>query len=165
MNTNCKELSKKAREIFEKIKDHFPPDPWKNPQWREEGIVISNGTFDLRRSADRKALMDREQSQIGYIVVTIDAASARDKTDGTVTVELSRRTYNPMIMRHVNLYLLLNDLDFQIETTDVIDECNQTEEPEVAQPTETTQNCPNCGCDNYDGIGPCTQCGHGIKVG
>ncbi len=147
MATDRETLSKKAREIFEKIKVHFPPDPWGKPQWSEEGIVISNGTFDLRKSADREALMNREQHQIGYIVVTIDAPKARNETDRTVTTELSRRTYNLMIMSHVNLFLLLSDLDFQIATMDVVDEVT----PELTR-------CPNCGY-NHSGSGSCPQCG------
>jgi hypothetical protein len=42
---DCKKFSPAARQVFEKIKPYFPPDPWGNPKWTKGGKVYDNGWY------------------------------------------------------------------------------------------------------------------------
>ena len=116
---DCEQLSSNAQKIFEKLKPFFPPDPWKRPQLVSEGRVYDNGWFDLRRSADRKKLEEQKKSLLGYLV-HMEALMYREKNR---SLEGFTKEHFPEIIKtHVEILLLLSDLDFQIETADLCDE-------------------------------------------
>lgn len=111
-------LSPKAQVIFAKLELYFPPDPWKNPRWLPEGIVKDNWVYDLRKNADRKRLETWENSMIGYSVKT-QASMYRDKHQGSLD-GFTDTTFPRSIRRHVEVLLIVSDLDFQIETGDIV---------------------------------------------
>lgn len=118
MSTDCETLSPKAREIFGKLQPFFKPDPWDNPQWREDGMVRDNGELDLKKSADRQKLIDRVVNTLGSFVET--TASGYHRRNGTLNgFEIDH--FGPMIKDKVALLLILRELDFQIETGDFAD--------------------------------------------
>lgn len=127
--TDTKKLSKNALKIFKKLKPYYPPDPWKNPSWKEDGTVryASSGAWlDLKKASDRKALEDSLKSSIGYGVY-IDALIYKDKHKqvpngraGWLKNFTSER-FTKVIQHTVEQLIILNDLDFQIETQDIID--------------------------------------------
>lgn len=112
---DCKQLSLSARMIFEKITEYYPNDPWNNMQWSSVGSVNDNGWYDLRKSKDRSKLIERYQHMIGYTIVMF-AKGARDKgqniTPSVFHWSLSKRW--------IELAVLLLELDFQIETLDLV---------------------------------------------
>lgn len=114
---DCEKLSPNALKIFERIKKFYPPDPWDNPQWTEEGRVNDNGWRDLRKKADRDKLMKKYEHVIGFVIV----ASARSLIDKKE--KLTRRSvFNLKASRGwIELACLLYDLDFQIETLDLVE--------------------------------------------
>jgi hypothetical protein len=118
MATDCEVLTPNARKIFEKLKPFFPPDPWKKPNWFEDGTVRDNGLFDLRKSQDRTRLIETSKSTLGSFVEL--QAIIYQKKNGTLEgFEVDH--FGQMIKKEAELLLLLNDLDFQIETADLID--------------------------------------------
>ncbi len=118
MRTNCERLSDNARKIFDKIKPFYPPNPWKKPQWNEDGLVFDNGWLDLRKSSDRDCLQNQKESSIGFSV-KIAALVYRDKHKSLEG--FSQEHYSKSIENSVALLLLLEDLDFQIETMDLVE--------------------------------------------
>jgi hypothetical protein len=118
-DTNCEQLSPKAKEIFKKLEPFFPPDPWKKPCWEEEGVVTHNGRYDLRKAADRKKLEDWNKSFVGYILV-LQASMYRD-SHGGLLIGFDREHITPHMQNVAELLLILQDLDFQIETGDLMD--------------------------------------------
>lgn len=118
MARDCEKLSPKALEIFGKLKPHFPPDPWKKPQWFEDGRVYRNGSFDLRKSSDRQRLERDIQMFVGYLV-GIAASSYRRKNGSLEGFAIEH--LGDLNKAAAELLLLLQDLDFQIETADLIE--------------------------------------------
>lgn len=116
--TDCEKLSPAALQIFEKLKPFFPPNPWNRPTWNEVGTVEDNGLFDLRKSNDRNKLIERTRSTLGsFVEVT---ASGYKKRNGSFEgFEIDH--FGPMIKNKVEMLFILNDLDFQIETMDLVD--------------------------------------------
>ena len=120
MARDCVELSAKAQEIFARMQPYFPPDPWNTPRWMAEGMVHDNGWYDLRLAADRTRLEEKRRSFIGSMVVTA-ASSYREKTKVTGSLAgFSDERFSFMIQHEAELLLLLQDLDFQIETGDLV---------------------------------------------
>ena len=119
MATDCDELSPNARKIFEKLKVFYPPDSWKNPQFTEDGKVLDNRWYDLRKSKDREALEESTRKFLGY-VVEINALGHYQK-NGSLT-GFTEQKYSPVMTKSLEILMLLNDLHFQIETLDLIDE-------------------------------------------
>lgn len=117
---DCMYLSKNAQLIFERITRHFPPDPWKKPQWEPEGRVHDNIWLDLRKSADRRKLMDQIKSQFGYLI-GLKAGMYRKEHGGSLRGFRQVRL-TPHDRDRAELLLLLEDLDFQIETGDLIED-------------------------------------------
>ena len=121
MAVNCEKLSSNAQLIFEKIKPHFPPDPWNKPRWTEEGIVYSNGFFDLRKHNDRDKLMEKQKSFIGYCI-GLNGSSYKKEHNGSLDGFLNNLMSDSLIQKTTELLLLLQDLDFQIETLDICED-------------------------------------------
>ncbi len=118
MATDCEKLSANAQSIFERLKPHFPPDPWNKPQWHEDGRVYDNGWYDLRLSVDRDRLMEMRRRLLGSLVEI--QAGVIIKRVGS----LARFTYEHFtshMQEVVELIRDLNELDFQIETLDLIE--------------------------------------------
>lgn len=110
------QLSPAAMAIFKKFEPFFPPDPWGNPHWVECGLVYSNDWLDMRMSNDREKLEDRMENAIaGYI--RTDASIYR-KTHGSLE-NFGHQPYPKIILQWLELLLLLDKLDFQIETGDL----------------------------------------------
>src|SRR3989344_2441299 len=106
-----KELTPNSLKIFEKIKEHYPPDPWQNPQWTPEGKVYDNGWRDLRVKKDRDFLIHWYEHLIGSTIVTFTADIVRQSN------KLNKSGFNlKMYGKWIELTVLLRDLDFQIET-------------------------------------------------
>jgi len=120
MNTDCGALSSSAKKIFARIKPFFPPDPWKNQMWADDGRVNTNGWYDLRKSADRKRLMEEKKNFLGYLVES--EANMFLEVIGSLE-RFTSCQFTEMMKREAQLLLLLRDLDFQIETMDVVEEC------------------------------------------
>ncbi len=118
MARDCEELSANARAIFEKIKAYFPPNPWGSPQWTSEGKVFDNGWYDLRKSADRERFLQSKRNTLGYMV-QLFASSCRNKLGSLDSFTHVR--FSPMMRSQVEPLLLVIDLNFQIETSDLID--------------------------------------------
>ena len=119
MARDCDELSPKARAIFAKLKPYFPPDPWNGPRWKEGGEVEDNGRFDLRLSTDRKRLMNEKGLNIAYLVEL--SASQYRKTHGNSLKGFRQRRFGRLVEDAVKFFFLLDDLDFQIETGDLVE--------------------------------------------
>lgn len=117
---DCEKLSSNALEIFKKLEPFFPPGPWKTPQWQVEGIVISNWTYDLRKQVDRKRLEDWHLHMVGF-KMREDAKRMLEK--GGTLLGIEHRHIPQGIQHHLEILLILSDLDFQIETGDFIDMC------------------------------------------
>jgi hypothetical protein len=118
MATDCETFSLKAREIFAKLQRIFKPSPFGVPQWREEGVVVDNGEFDLRKSADRQKLIDTTVNTLGSFV-EVTALSYLRKNGTLNGFEVDH--FGMMIKDKVALLLILRELDFQIETGDFAD--------------------------------------------
>lgn len=107
---DCETLSPNARKIFDKIKEHYL-----NPQWTEDGTVFDNGWQDLRKGEVRGRLIERCEHQIGAVIVML-AKGTKEKgekiTESVFDFRLSRRW--------IELAVLLYELDFQIETVDLV---------------------------------------------
>jgi len=116
--TNCKSFSANAIKIFEKIQPYFPPDPWSNPQWIQEGRVKDNEWYDLRKSDDRSRLIEAERSALGHMA-QIKAVAHREK-HGSLR-GFAKKRFSRAIQHQVELLLLLEDLDFQIESLDFVE--------------------------------------------
>ena len=119
MRTDCEKLSLNALEIFKRLEPFFPPDPWKRPMWKEEGTVEDNGVYDLRKSEDRARLIDGTVKTLGSFV-QITASVYKGKNGSFDGFEIEH--FGPMIRNKVELLFILNDLDFQIETGDLVDQ-------------------------------------------
>ena len=117
---DCEALTPSAQKIFETLKPHFPPNPWGRPQWQKEGIVIDNWTYDLRKAADRTRLIDWTIRLIGPAVEL--EARMLEKEKGSIDT-LTEHKFNDHIRHLAKLLLILRELDFQIETQDIVDEC------------------------------------------
>lgn len=122
MARDCETLSKKAQAIFNKLKPFFPPNAWGRPFWEREGTIAGDGTLDLRKSADRKHMEEKILSFIGN-VVGLEASSFRKNNNGSLS-GFKDQKYSAIIQHEAEKLLILRDLDFQIETADVIDGCH-----------------------------------------
>jgi hypothetical protein len=123
MATDCEQLSAKARKFFEQIIPHFGKngfDPWNKPVWEAEGIIHELGSprYDLRKSADRQQLIERTTHTIGHMV-EIEARSYRTKHGSLENFD--REHFPKMMFRSLEILHLLNELDFQIETMDLVE--------------------------------------------
>ena len=117
---DCTELSPNARKIFDEIKTHYLPDPWGNPQWKEEGVVYDNGWHDLRKNSNRTQLVKWYEHLIGHVIVS-SASAAKNKKE-----EITGSVFNfKTLRRWIELAVLLYELDLQIETTDLVENCPQ----------------------------------------
>jgi hypothetical protein len=117
MATDCEKLSESAQRIFERLRPYFPPDSWKKPQYTEEGKVCENGWYDLRLSADRTRLISAKLSAIATFV-EIQASMHRD---GHGSLEKFTESHFPRSIQYLaEQLLILRDLDFQIETGDLV---------------------------------------------
>lgn len=131
---DTKKLSPDAQKIFKKLKPYFPPDPWENACWKEDGTIRHGSTwFDLRKSSDRKKLEDSLKSSIGYSIY-IDASVYKDKNkcraDGQAgwLTDFTYCHFSKSIQNSAELLLILSDLDYQIETQDMIDDYDDCRE-------------------------------------
>lgn len=113
---DCEKLSPNAQKIFEKIKNLYPPDPWQNPQWKEEGLVYDNGWQDLRKSAIRRSLIDSYNHIIG-LSITQTAHSFRKANKEMRSCDINLKIYEAWIDK----VIVLEELDFQIETMDLVE--------------------------------------------
>ena len=120
MPTDCERLSENAQGIFKLLEAHFPPDPWKKPQWTVEGKVFDNGWFDLRKGEDRKRLTEKKKNFLGYLV---EIEASRHRKDNGRLDGFTNQCFTEIMRKHAEILLILNDLDFQIETGDIVDEC------------------------------------------
>ncbi|MBI3633822.1 MAG: hypothetical protein HY226_06065 [Candidatus Vogelbacteria bacterium] len=112
---DCEELSPKSREIFEKIKKFFSPDPWKNPRWTEDGRICDSTTFyDLRKSDDRKSRIEWQQHMIGYVI------GLNAKRYLRAHPSLEGLGISPVAANFIELLHLYEELDYQIETGDFV---------------------------------------------
>lgn len=117
--TDCEQLSSNARRIFEKMKEHYPPNPWGESCWKEDGLVqdYSNTIwYDLRKSRDRQTLIDKYISDIGRRIV-LTARSFRKEKKKLRACDINLKACE----RWIDLVMLLGDLDFQIETMDLVE--------------------------------------------
>lgn len=114
---DCEKLSPNALKIFEQIKTHYPPDPWGKLQWTPEGTVYDNGWHDLRKSEDRNKLIKKYEHLIGHLIVL----SARNKMERKEV--LNKSVFNLRASkRWIKIAELLYDLNFQIETLDLVED-------------------------------------------
>lgn len=112
---DCEKLSPNALKIFEKIKKYYPPNPW-NKQWTEEGMVYDNGWHDLRKGGDRGKLIRRWEHTIGSTIVMF-ASQCSNRND-----KLTRAVFSfKLSKKWIELAVLLKELDFQIETLDLVE--------------------------------------------
>ncbi len=113
---NCDQLSPNALKIFEQIKVYYPLDPWKKQRLYAEGKIYDNGWYDLRKAEDRDKLIKKYEHIIGHVIVL----SARNKMErGEV---LTKSVFNfRASKRWIEIAGLLYDLDFQIETLDLVE--------------------------------------------
>ena len=118
MARDCKKFSPKAQEIFNKLEQHFPPDPWKNSQWNGKGTLRDNGIYDLRKSADRMRLESDNKAFVGYWVAleAIRHIKEQGTLDAFTQVEVAGA-----FKKSVEILVILNELDFQIETMDIVE--------------------------------------------
>ena len=118
MATDCEKLSPNAETIFKKLEQFFPPDPWDNPNWLPEGIVRDNGMFDLRKSVDRNKLEEKTRISIaGFVEVSAGVFLTKNKSlEGFEVAH-----FGLAIKKQIELIFILRELDFQIETMDLID--------------------------------------------
>lgn len=113
---DCEKLSPNALKIFEKIKAYYPVDSWKNQQWTGVGTVYDNGWHDLKKAEDRDKLIKKYEHIIGHVIVL----SARNKMERGEVLTKSVFDFRGS-KRWIEIAGLLYDLDFQIETMDLIE--------------------------------------------
>ena len=118
MATDCEKLSPNASAIFKRLEPFFSPDPWQKPMWNEEGTVKDNGEYDLRKSADRMKLEKQTRTTLGSFVENT-AGVYKSKNGSLEGFEIDH--FGKAIRNKVELLFILRDLDFQIETGDLID--------------------------------------------
>ncbi len=114
-----RELSAKSQAIFLKMKPWFPNDSWGNAKWHAEGIVNNGRRYDLRKSADRNALIEWELLMIGSAIENSASVYATKHKGEYVGYELEQ--VGSMVAKRAELVRHLRDLDFQIETGDLVD--------------------------------------------
>lgn len=113
---DCEKLSLNALKIFEQVKTHYPPDPWNKQQWAKDGTVYDNGWHDLRKAEDRDRLIKKYEHIIGHVIVL----SARSKMERGEVLNRSVFDFRAS-KRWIEVAGLLYDLDFQIETMDLVE--------------------------------------------
>ncbi len=123
MGRDVIELSRNAKKIFENLKPYFPPDSFGNMSWKPEGIVHSNIWHDLRSAAGRQKLARQIKDAISYDA-EIQASIYKDTHKCESRGELNwlegftLAHFTKGMQHNLELLLILNDLDFQIETMD-----------------------------------------------
>ena len=115
---DCEKLSPNALKIFKRLRPFYPPDSWQKPQWKEEGIVLDNGIYDLRKQADRKRLEENKLQMVGYSM-RLQAKQIMDKESSLV--DLEHRHIPKSVQVYLEILLILDELDFQIETMDLVE--------------------------------------------
>lgn len=116
--TTCKQLSTKAREIFDKIKAFFPPDYEGNPRWRKVGKVFTSNLlvgprwYDLRKTRDVRALMV-EQSKLADMILD-DKALVYRVRHGDSLKGFGRQRFSRRIERWLEIKWLCIDLMHQL---------------------------------------------------
>ncbi len=141
MARDCEQFSPNAQTIFRKLEPFFRPDPWNKPRWTKEGEIFDNGWFDLRKGADRERLATKNKVHIGHLV-EMEASMCRKDT-GSLS-DFTRRHFTQQIQICAAILLILSDLDFQIETMDIVEECQRTPSEQRA--------CPYCNAKITGGI-------------
>jgi len=111
-------LSPKALEIFSKLKPFYVQDSWGNPQWKEEGIIIDNGPYDLRKKTERQRLEQTQKQIIGFLMFLCAKKIMKDES---TLIGLTSNHIPISVQRHLEILLILDELDFQIETMDFVD--------------------------------------------
>ncbi len=121
MATDCKKLSPNAQKFFERLKFHFPPDPWGKPRWQKRGKVNDNGWFDLRKNNDRDRLEKNVTKFLGYLVGM--EAKIYQKKKGSLVGFENCRFSSKMFRSYADILLTLEELDYQIqmETIDLVE--------------------------------------------
>lgn len=114
---DCEKLSPNALKIFEKIKACYPPDSWDNPQWTEDGKVFDNGWHDLRKSEIRNKLIHRHEHFVGHHIFSAFKLAKEKQQELTGCWALNIQTFK----RWLEIIDLLYELDFQIETYDLVE--------------------------------------------
>ena len=115
---DCEKLSTKALGIFKKLQPFYPQDSWSNPQWKEEGIILDNGPYDLRKKVDRQRLEQRQKQMVGYVMVL---CAKKIMEDESTLIGLTDHRIPRSTQRHLEILLILEELDFQIETMDLVE--------------------------------------------
>ena len=121
MDAETPPLSEKSRIIFKKLEPLFQPGPFPGQiNWQEEGVVVDQTVFyDLRKREDRERL-ERSYSQlIGHTVFTLKAKPYAEKNGSLEGFE--HEHHSPMIVRWLQILLIVDELDFQIETMDLVE--------------------------------------------
>ena len=118
MAQDCVELSPRAREIFEKIVPYFPRDSYGNHQFSKEGKIFEDNWYDLRLATERQAFISRKKYFVGN-VVSLQAEAYRKDHGGSLN-GFTRQSYSRMTQHTLEILLLIEDLDFQIETGDFV---------------------------------------------
>lgn len=119
MSPQPQPLSPKAQAIFDKLQPFFPPDSFGNVCWEREGVVIQNAKrLDLRDKDVRRSLENHYQQIVGS-TVSLQAKAFRKKKGSLAEFAFER--YPTMIIDWLEILLILDELDFQIETLDLVE--------------------------------------------
>ena len=122
MAEDCEKLSAKAQEIFNKLEPFYPPILFKDGpsiRWKPEGLVHDNTWHDLRKSADRQKLIETRLRGLGNWVF-LEARIYRDDHKGSLA-GFEHAHFTKVIAHAAEHYLILMELDFQIETMDIVE--------------------------------------------
>lgn len=114
---DCEKFSLEAQQIFQKIITHYSVNPWGTPQWTEDGSVFDNGWHDLKRKDHRDKLLKWYECLVGTTVVSFARRAekeGRNFSDEFINLK--------MLQVWIDLALLIEELDFQIETLDLCGE-------------------------------------------
>ncbi len=120
MAIDCERLSPKAQEIFAKLRPYLPDQPFGRKGWREEGIVCDEGDFDLRKAEDRKRFEEERKGYIAHHMLLL--ASEHEKAHGSLDTFQLGDGLGALVRQHLEVLLILTELDFQIETLDLVEQ-------------------------------------------
>ncbi len=127
--TDCVKLSKKSQDIFGKIAAFYPPGPFGHINVRQSGKIRDNSRwYDLKKSKHRKKRIEWVKGMIGYMV-GLHADSYRKEHGGSL-VGFGKKGNGRLVTRYAEELMLLEDLDFQIETGDLVDGVEDSEAAE-----------------------------------
>ncbi len=122
MATDCEKFSDNAQKIFEKLQPFFPLDPWQEPQWTAAGKVrpLASTWYDLRKSSDRRRLEKETITKLGQFA-QIQAHIHKEECGSLKG--FTHRCFPRSMQNIAELLLILEELDFQIETLDIVESC------------------------------------------